>query len=290
MPVAILLCEGNEQSPDIRILKKLLGNTCLVQPHGSVRGLRERVEFARILLKSEAVFAIRDRDFPKPGKWLLEDRDAVLLWETYGSDSQTHHWGWTWARKEIENYLIDPAIVQKSLEVHSHKNTWDPKSFNLDDYQKELERVKDFLAPYQAARIALAAAGKKPYLPTQFGKPRGHNNYHFPDNYDKTACENQIRAIIQEHEQNAASANEVLENFRQIFMEECQSGKQRNLDYLYAFSGKDILWGMVPWFAKTPFKNIARFQEKILTGIERAENSITLWCGEWNDLLTKVIQ
>lgn len=286
MPVNLLLCEGNEESADIRLLKKLLGSLCLVVPGGSSRGLRERIDNARFLRDKNAntVFAVRDRDFPK--EWNVPD-GTVLDWITPDHRSQMKHWGWIWPRKEIENYLIDPIIVQKALDVHRQRKTMTGE-FDINDYRAELERARDSLATYQAARIALTVAGKPFYLRTRFGTPRGRNKYHFPVNRDEQSCEHGIKSLFEERDDDRSTAEKTLADFRQVLAEECSPGKPRYRDYLHAFAGKDFLWSMENWFGQTSLKTPQIFQEKVLTGIENAEEDITLWCSEWTDLVEKI--
>ncbi|MDR2408893.1 MAG: hypothetical protein LBE13_12390 [Bacteroidales bacterium] len=277
----ILFCEGSVQSCDIRILKKLLKLTCQVVAGGSTRGLRKRVDLARQIYGAESVYVIRDRDFPE--KWTGMPQ-KILNWITPDHLGVVKQWGWLWARREIENYLIDPIIVQKSLDVHGQQKISDIRHFNLDEYIAALNSARDSIMIYQAARIALTQAGKPCYLRTNFGKARGKYNYRFPQKRDMLSCEQEIKKLFQNQSQRAVTINEVLGNFHRIFEEECSFGKPRYNDYLYAFSGKDILWAMEEWFSKTSFQNNITFQEIILTGIENSSKDIATWCNEWQYL------
>jgi hypothetical protein len=281
----LLFCEGGVQSCDFRILKKLLKLTCHVVASGSTRGLRKRIDLARRIYNTESVYAIRDRDFPE--KWTGVSQE-VLDWITPDHLGVLKQWGWIWARREIENYLIDPIIVQKSLEVHVCQKNFDIGFFNLDDYMFAVNSARDSIMIYQAARIALTQAGKPYYLHTNWGKTRGKYNYRFPQKRDMLSCEQEIKKLFQNRDQQIITINEILEKFHQIFEEECSLGKPRYNDYLYAFSGKDILWAMEEWFSKTKFQNNTTFQKIILTGIENSREDITAWCNEWISLSQKI--
>jgi hypothetical protein len=285
LSVDLLFCEGGTQSYDIRILRKLLQSSCQVIAGGSSRGLRKRIDHARQFYETKSVFAIRDRDFPK--KWTGASQ-FVLEWITPDHQGQMKHWGWIWPRREIENYLIDPIIVQKSLEVCVQQKIFDVHLFNFEDYMVVLNSARDSIAVYQAARIALTQAGKPRYLCTSFGHARGQYNYRFPQQPDRSSCEHEIKILFQNHDQSLVTLKETLTEFHRIIDMECSRGKPRYQDYLYAFSGKDLLWAMEDWFAKTPFRSHAVFQETILTGIENANEDIALWCHEWKDLVNKI--
>ncbi|MDR0603790.1 MAG: hypothetical protein LBG80_05745 [Bacteroidales bacterium] len=281
LSVDLLFCEGGTQSYDIRILSKLLPLSCRVIAGGSSRGLRKRIDHARQFYETKSVFAIRDRDFPK--KWTGVSQ-KVLDWITPDHLGELKQWGWIWARREIENYLIDPIIVQKSLDVHVQQKISDVSYFNLEEYISALNSARDSIRIYQAARTALTQAGKPSYLRTNFGKARGKYNYRFPQKRDILSCEQEMKKMFQTRNKQIITINETLENFHRIFEEECSFGKPRYNDYLYAFSGKDILWAMEDWFAKIGLKNNINFQEIILTGIENSYEDIATWCNEWKNL------
>ncbi len=113
MPVNLLLCEGGTNSPDIRVLGKLLAGICEIRPMGGKYGMGERIKARREILGGNVVFGLLDGDFQvnwelpqnRPRDWIVrKNKTKVLL-------------GWRWERKEIENYLIDPVVVQLSLVI-----------------------------------------------------------------------------------------------------------------------------------------------------------------------------
>ncbi|MDR2643693.1 MAG: hypothetical protein LBC74_12965, partial [Planctomycetaceae bacterium] len=159
----LLFCEGGTQSYDMRILKKLLKLTYQVVAGGSTRGLRKRVDLARQIYGTKSVYAIRDRDFPE--KWTGASQ-KVLDWITPDHLGVMKQWGWIWARREIENYLIDPVIVRKSLDVLMQQKISVVSHFNLEEYISAINSARDSIMIYQAARIALTQAGKPNYLCT----------------------------------------------------------------------------------------------------------------------------
>ena len=136
-------CEGNDKSPDQRMLAILLSGICQVRGVGGKYEFSQRIRFARE--NKLEVFGIRDRDFnfedttyitSSPRKWQGKDNDKTILL------------GWYWERTEIENYLIDPHVVEKAL---SSKVT-----LSIQDYQSALAASAESLTYYTAARLALS--------------------------------------------------------------------------------------------------------------------------------------
>lgn len=113
MSVNILYCEGGKNSPDLRVLLNILSGICTVRPAGSKYGLDRQIIFIKQenFLPSSIVAALKDRDFDNdeslpvnsPRNWLVR---------VHNQDIQV---GWSWERKEIENYLIDPEVVSHAL-------------------------------------------------------------------------------------------------------------------------------------------------------------------------------
>lgn len=111
MPVDVLLCEGIGGSPDIHILGKIV-TTLKIEPAGSKSTILRRVDEKRIDKNNQNVYCILDRDFDKEWDGIKDTPSKVLMKQS--GDGGEVHYGWKWARKEIENYLIDPEIL-KSL-------------------------------------------------------------------------------------------------------------------------------------------------------------------------------
>lgn len=284
MPVNVILCEGNERSPDIRIISKIINDAgigCRVVFNGSSRGFEERIRLLREFTKTSNVYGIGDLDFPL--EW---NSDSTM--QTWIAND-TAHLGWRWPRKEIENYLFDPVIVKNALDVHVKNGNFNWKEFDLDEYETELEKQRGNLAVYQAARLTLRQCGTKSrYWPSKFGKERGKHRYHFPDNLERQSIESSLREACGEFFCGITSSEQVLEKFSGTYQNEYSPGKPRYDNFLYSYAGKDIFWAMESWFDKTLFKSIYGFQEKIITGITDAPDSVVSWCSDWEDLVEKI--
>src|SRR5580658_5908227 len=96
VPIAVLVCEGGPQSPDVRTLSKILAGLCEVRPFGSKYGMGDRIKGMRQNL-GPVVFGILDGDFQELDQPVAErPRDWIVEEQVFG---------WRWGRKEIENYL-----------------------------------------------------------------------------------------------------------------------------------------------------------------------------------------
>ena len=105
MPVSRLLVEG---SLDAQVLAAILGGDTQVAPGGSKYALAPRTRVERTE-RGTATCYVRDRDFdydpPDDSTRPQVDRreEGQIL-------------GWRWCRHEIENYLIDPVVVERATD------------------------------------------------------------------------------------------------------------------------------------------------------------------------------
>jgi hypothetical protein len=105
VPVTVLLCEGARDSPDVRVLNKLLAGYCTVQPIGSKFAMDSYILARRDASPTATVMGLKDGDFDR--EWDAPS-DRPEPWSRQRPGGRTERIGWSWARTEIENYLIDP--------------------------------------------------------------------------------------------------------------------------------------------------------------------------------------
>jgi hypothetical protein len=274
MPVNILLCEGAENSPDVRLLGKLLAGRCVIKPMGGKYGMGARIKARREIPGISDVFGVMDGDFRSD--W-HPPTDAPIRWET---NDTREHLGWRWERKEIENYLIDPHVVCRVF----------PEE-NLDSrsYAAILLKARDRIADYQAARTALSASRLRFMdLPSSFGKTRGKEKHPFPDDFDEESCRICIAENIRNHTASQiVSETDVMARFT-AYIAECRPDGVRYNCYLQAFAGKDLLWAMDEDLKKLGFPGAMTFREKILVAITECPEDIALWLPEWDALRREV--
>ena len=276
-PVTILLCEGGPNSPDVRVLLTLLNGLCRVRPMGGKYGMGERI------------LALREASGGKETVCGILDGDFVSEWSGTGDEPQK--WevsrvsgrvslGWRWARKEIENYLIDPSVVEKTVrDIVDHSA-----------YHEALHDAKDRIALYQAARMALSDCRIRfQPLPNSFGNTRGIEKHTFPDLFDEESCIQGIETAVREHHTSQTIDCHRVKELYQKYKSECIPNGIRNQHFLHAFAGKDLLWAMNDWLSHNRLIGALAFREKILTGIRATQADIASWIPEWNEL-KKTIQ
>ncbi len=277
MPVSLILCEGGTNSPDVRILRKLLGGICQVKPMGGKYGMGDRILARRETLGANAVFGVLDGDFLLEWKGV---QNLPVQW-TKKINNEIIHFGWRWERKEIENYLVDLDIVCKTL----------PNGLIEEKkYRKALEKTRDKISAYQAARTALNACRRrfKP-LESSFGVPCGRKEKHsFPIKLDEKSCIEGIKQNIDAYENSQIVTYKEAENLYSKYLPECKSGGKRYDDYLYCFAGKDLLWGMNEWLENNLDDDAWAFREKVLKGIEKSTEDVSGWTPSWKNLLEEI--
>ena len=225
MSVNLLYCEGGRNSCDIRVLPKILEDICTVEPIGSKYGFENRVILARSLQPNIA--GLRDRDFDdddslpqsRPREWFFKvNQDRVKI-------------GWYWERKEIENYLIDPEVVRRSL---------GKKAPPPEEYCEALEKSAEAIANYTAARIALSLSRIK-LLPLSNNWGKKQWGIIFPESLTETDCRQKIGEIVNDRQQEQIIEEQTVLNKFDEILPSCRPGGVRfdNRNYLTFFAGKD---------------------------------------------------
>jgi hypothetical protein len=269
MSVALLLCEGVGSSPDVRVLGKLLAGRCEVRPCGGKFGMGDAIKGGREGIGRRTVFGLVDGDFPR--EWRRMEGKPITWTASDGT-----HLGWRWERKEVENYLIDPAIVARALGTDAPEPA---------RYEAALHDAREKLVYYQAARVALSAVRRRfRPLPNSFGRRRGRENHLFPDDTVEGACREGIRRSVQcYNDGQSISADDVNATYDEL-LPEFRTGGVRHENYLAAFAGKDILWAMDETLRGFGFAGALPFREKILVGMENTSENIGDWLAEWRAL------
>jgi hypothetical protein len=269
MPVSLLLCEGEANCPDVRVLTKLLAGRCAVLPSGGKYGMGDRIKARREAIGKGTIYGLLDGDFVAD---FAIPTNQPRLWR--GSDKT--HLGWRWERKEIENYLVDPEVVRRALGAPAPSPA---------DYRTTVEQARDAITVYQAARIALSV--RRPRfspLANCFGPERGKGRHPFPDALDETSCLDGIRQVVADYQARLVVSNADIQGEFKTRLPECQPGGPRFNAFFHAFSGKDLVWSMTPALQAFGFASAATFLERILVGIEQTTDDLGAWLAEWGAL------
>jgi hypothetical protein len=277
MPVTVLLCEGARDSPDARVLNKLLAGYCTVQPIGSKFGMDSYILARRDASPTATVMGLKDGDFYR--EWVAPV-DRPEPWSKQRPGGQTDRLGWSWARTEIENYLIDPEVVARAL---------GPKAPPPERYREMLARAAQHLSDYTAARVALSRCRLTVrQLPNRWGKHRGSDRHPFPENLTRSACRRQIKRIVRSQTQGTLpEPRQVVAEFRRLLPLHDTNGIRRT-HFLHTYAGKDLLIQMDGDLRQTGFGDFGDFRERILTGIDSTPDDIADWQPEWAALLAEI--
>lgn len=265
MPVNLLLCEGGAGSPDVRLLRSITRGiaTVRIQPQGAKYGLGQFVRVYREVAQQAVVAGMRDSDFdrmhqPPTGQirdWRV-DGDRVWL-------------GWFWERTEIENYLIDPAIIARVFPQDVIEHAW---------YKAVFDAAINNLLDYTAARAALSRSRvRHEPLPNIWGVAVGMRDHKLPLPCSEGDCRDEIRRIVMEYG-TRIQASAVLDLYDQMLSE------YRNVhiqEPLLTFSGKDVMCAMRDPLREAGITTVGAFREKIVKAIESSPEEVWTWLPEW---------
>lgn len=267
----IVYCEGAEKSPDYQLYHLLLKDVATVKPMGSKWGMHERIQLLRKETKLNC-FGLCDRDFDHE---LDAPGEAPMTWQVNQNGTMVHI-GWKPERKEIENYLIDAKIVERSFKARN-------KSLDLPRYQAALEAAARTLSFYTAARVVLDVSRKDFKYPSTHWRDedQGKGGWRVPSMRDKQSCLAKLRGLIAP----PANAHELIEARYEHYVEECTSGLRAS-HFLTYFAGKDLLYAMGDGLKEMGL-NAGNLIEAVLNGIERSRN-VWEWLPEWARLRSEV--
>lgn len=268
MPVSVLLCEGEDNSPDVRLLHAILRGTGVqVEPSGGKDGFASLIRGRR--RQNPGVCGIIDGDFPRdPGAWTEAADPGPRTW-TMRHGEKLLVLGWTWRRKEVENYLLDPDVLARTLR-------WDPAT--KSQYVAQLERVFDALGHVTAARIALTCcAPRRNRLKTEVRLDA-----------TKDELEQELRARAADYTRGARlDEKELLDAFER-HVPDCLRGGRFRQHALEVFAGKNILAKIQNTSGfDSRLKNRHELEERVLDALEH-DAEPHAWLPEWAALRSAV--
>jgi hypothetical protein len=264
VPVSVLLCEGADNSPDIRLLAEILkGTGVVIEPSGGKDGFPNLVRSRRRVDPRLSGFV--DGDFPRrPRDWVHDPDPAPPVWQ-----SGDLVLGWRWKRKEVENYFIDPDIVARAF-------GWD--GVRRDGYAAQLSGVLDALGHATAARMALTACAPR--------KKRVDTNVRLDASEEE--LREQLRRRVTEHNEGALLDGSLLLDTFAWCATECRPGGRFHAHALEVFAGKNILARIQNTAGfHADVKSRARLEEAVIDAMARDPSPHT-WLPEWSALRSAV--
>jgi hypothetical protein len=268
MPVSVLLCEGGDNSPDARLLARILfGTGVVIEPTGGKDGFPNLIRSRR--RADPRVCGLADGDFPrKPDVWVRASDPGPPPWRAR-IDEKDVMLGWKWRRKEVENYFIDPDILTRALGWEKDRRA---------QYVAQLSGVLDALGHVTAARIALTACA--PHRTRVDTRVRLHGT--------KEALEDELRTRASAYNKGALlEEKKLLEAFASC-IPECLPGGRFRSSALEVFAGKNIFAKIQNTAGFTAeLKNVDELEERVLEAMERDGAAYT-WLPEWAALRSAV--
>ncbi|WP_437296681.1 hypothetical protein [Sorangium sp. So ce426] len=270
MPVSVLLCEGEDNSPDGRLLHAILRGTGVqIEPSGGKDAFAGLIRGRR--RQNPGVCGLVDGDFPRdpdawtettdpgPRRWTMRDRQKQIVL------------GWTWGRKEVENYLVDPEVLARALR-------WTPETKKR--YLAQIERVFDTLGHVTAARIALTCCAPR----------RNRINTEVPLAATKEKLAQELHERADAYTEGARLDRDKLLQVFERHVPDCLSGRFRQ-HAIEVFAGKDILAKIQSTSGFDQelkvLKNQPALEERVLNALEH-DAEPHAWLPEWAALRSAV--
>lgn len=265
MPITKLYIEGNIES---EILNPILQGSPVLQQGGSKNALRPRARAERQENRVAAGY-LRDRDF---------DFDPPVDLSTPSVDDKEGEipYGWRWCRHEIENYLLEPALVSEAM------------GWPDNEIEAAIRQAARNIRNYQAARWTVGVVRRS--LPPQYElrtRPDGLSDIALPAGLDRRSVEGWAVDNIRTHRERIVATTdplwiqETFDDFSVRFDADFLSDAAKILLW---FSGKDILAGLDDWLKAKATANAGLFRANIRDWIiANPERTIEL-LPEWANL------
>ncbi|WP_437675884.1 hypothetical protein [Sorangium sp. So ce131] len=264
--MSVLLCEGEDNSPDVRLLHAILeGTGVTIEPWGGKEGLPSLIRRRR--RQNPGICGLIDGDFPRdPGAWMPAAAPRPAAWAT----PKGVQLGWAWRRKEVENYLLDPDVLARALR-------WDAAAKNR--YVAQLEGVFDALGHATAARIALTCCAPR----------RNRIDTHVRLDATKEELAEELRAKADEYAEHAHLDKNALVDAFERHLPDCLHGGRFRAHALEVFAGKNIFAKIQGTAGFDPvLKNQPELVERVLDALARDAEPHS-WHSEWSALRANVV-
>ena len=266
MPIGKLFVEG---ALEVEVLNPVLLGNPAIQQGGSKNALKARAGTDRRENQTDAGY-LRDRDFDFYPPDDLTKPTVDSSFEGTGIP-----FGWRWCRHELENYLIDPAVVSEAMH------------WPAPDVEAALRNAASTIRYYEAARWAIGIARRS--LPPQYElrtRPEGLNEIELPPALEAATVNNWAFQSIADHRARIAAATEpttIQESLDALTARFDDAFIDDTARVLIWFSGKDLLAGLAAWILVKGFANPGVFRSRlrdwIIANPERTVDLLPEWGG-----------
>jgi hypothetical protein len=184
--------------------------------------------------------------------------------------------GWRWSRHELENYLLEPRLVEAAT-------GWDAA-----DFARELLTAARHLQHYTTARWAVGIARRSlpPFndLPTRPAELT--NEIKLPADCSQAACVTWAMRHVEAFRRQVEATLDVA-SIQASLAEHAQrlAGLMTTSEVLIWYSGKDLLAALAPLIATRPEDNPKAFLRQLSRWVrDRPQEAVALF-PEWQALL-----
>lgn len=268
MPVTRLFVEGDL---DVELLAPLCQGRPILQKGGTKYALKPRARVERRESRVSAGY-LRDRDFDF-------DPPSDLSQPTQDGDDDGVPMGWRWCRHEIENYLIEPALVSEAL------------GWAVEDVGQAICKAAMDVRHYEAARWTIGVARRA--LPPHYElntRPDllRKKEIALPAAIDADAVGAWAHNCIGIHRDRIAavtgpdSVRVSLDGFVRRF-DDAFCADTANV--LLWFSGKDLLAAMAGWLASNAFDSPGMFRTFLRDWVRANPERVLELLPEWRRLV-----
>jgi hypothetical protein len=270
MPLRLLLVEGNLDS---EVLTAVFRGQPAVRRGGSKNGLKPQAKQERQQNHVDAGY-LRDRDFDYEPP---TDTSAAVIDSLDGDEPL----GWRWARHELENYLIDPAIVEPATGIP--RGEW---SHHLVEAALRIRWFQIARWTVGEIRRSVPPAYRLETRPPQLAE------FELPDCLGKEEarnwCASSIRTFASHVAENMSAGN-VAESseLRAALLTESFLSDAANV--LVWCSGKDLLAAIDPDIReRVGCETAGSFRARLRDWIRNNADAAVAVFPEWRDLISQV--
>jgi len=269
MPLYLLV----EGKLDRVCLGPVLGNVVTLEQGGSKNSLKPEAKTRQEFRKAPHYF-LRDRDFDYQPPDDISQPSALMGKNKNGIEVIV---GWHWCRYEIENYLLEPAVVQRAV-----------PDADQNDYKRQLQQIAMRIRAYEAARWSIGTARKS--LPPHYElqtRPDELPEIAIPENCSDTVSLYWLKNTVgnfRDIVSIALDTSTITHNF-QTFMRRFDDEFCLNIDnILIWFAGKDLFAGLTEWCSQYGFSNSGEFRAYLRTWCADNPDEVIQLLPEWRAL------
>lgn len=270
MSIYGLYVEGKTDVEIINAIKAASDHSVLIEGKGPKDKLPQWVLNERTIQKRE-IYMLRDRDFD------FDVPNGIHCPQPYSYSNE--HVGWYWCRHEIENYLLEPALVCNAV----------PK-LKQEDYIRALTSAAISIRYYIAARWTIGISKRKTHIPPYYSlrtKPESRSEFKLPNDLGDLAAQQWMHQEAREFRNKVelVLGEQVLTEKYSFFKESFSLEKCSDIPWiLHTFPGKDLFAGLSSWLAEQKLDQ-GRLKGQIIHFVTRnPERAVSLF-PEWRELI-----